>query len=370
MPVGKVAEFPFQNSRDGSSIPVSTDEIVVLADYGGAAIGPGQLFSASIRSLSVNVQRCSRQPRSVEIPLVGDDGVVTGVLCRDVPSAADENCVARYECRSLETVSDITRAVVLDINNLLAVIDGGLRLLNRQDDAKGREAILEKMHEAISRGALLSQRILDFTQPDTTSVGASAASLRVADLAETLRTKLRSTVEVRAAIDPELWEFHADPDGPYLALLELCENAADAMLEGGKIVISAQNEQENADTARRLVSLSIVDNGAGMSDEAIALAFDPSASTNTSGGGHGVGLARVEQFVHSQGGAVTIQSKPAIGTLVKLMFPSVIPRTKSSALRRCSNPSGSLSRITYTPLATGDGGFFHLTDVQGWTEYT
>jgi hypothetical protein len=88
MPIGKIAEFPFQNSSGGSAASVSTDQIVILADYGGATIGSGQLFSASIRPLRVNAQEFSRQSRSVEIPLVGDDGVVTGVLCRDVPSAA------------------------------------------------------------------------------------------------------------------------------------------------------------------------------------------------------------------------------------------------------------------------------------------
>jgi signal transduction histidine kinase len=264
----------------------------------------------------------------------------------------------------LETVSEITRAVVHDINNLLAVIDSGLRLLSRQDDAERREAILGKMHEAIGRGALLSRRILDSTQPHTTPVGVSAASLRVAGLAETIRTKLRSTVEMRAAIDPELWEFRADPDGLYLVLLGLCENAADAMPEGGKIVLSAQNEHEDADTARRLVSLSVVDNGAGMSEQAVALAFAPRTSTNTSEKRRGVSLAQVQQFVQSQGGAVTIRSEPAVGTLVRLVFPSVVPPARSSASGGCSNPSGGLSRIAYTQSATGDGGFFHLTDVE------
>lgn len=56
MPIGEVAEFPFQNSSDGSAAFVSTDEIVILANHGGLAIGSGQLFSASIRPLRVNAQ--------------------------------------------------------------------------------------------------------------------------------------------------------------------------------------------------------------------------------------------------------------------------------------------------------------------------
>jgi signal transduction histidine kinase len=365
MPIGKVAEFPFQNSTNGSAASEAIDEIVILADYEGAAIGSGQLFSASIRPPRVGAQEFTRRPRSVEIPLVGDDGVVTGVLCRDVPPAAAVNGIAPCERRDLETVSGITRAVVHDINNLLAVIDSGLRLLSRQDNAERREAILGKMHEAIGRGALLSRRILDSTRPRATSVGVSAASLRIAGLAEKLRTELRSTVEVRAAIDPDLWEFHADPDGLYLALLGLCENAADAMPEGGKIVLSAQNENEDTHTAQRFVSLSVVDNGAGMSEEALAVAFDPHTATNTTEKSRGVGLAQVQQFVRSQGGAMTIRSEPSVGTLVGLVFPSAIPLTRSSALPPCSNSSGGRSTITYTPSATGDVGFFHLTDTEG-----
>ncbi|MEH2512619.1 signal transduction histidine kinase [Nitrobacteraceae bacterium AZCC 1564] len=370
MPIGKVAEFPFQNSSDGSSVSVSTDQIVILADRGGVAIGSGRLFSAFVRPPRANAQDFSSQSRSVDIPLVGEDGVVTGVLCHEVPSAAAANCVARFDGRDLETVSEITRVAVHDINNLLAVIDSGLRLLSRQDDEEGRGAILGKMREAIGRGALLSRRILDSMQPRTMSVGVSAASLRVAGLVETLRTKLRSTVEVRAAIDPELWKFRADPDGLYLTLLGLCENAADSMPEGGKIVLSAQNVHEDADTARRLVSFSILDNGAGMSEQAVALAFGPRTSTNTSEKSRGVSLAQVQHFVQRQGGAVTIRSEPAIGTLVRLVFPSVVSPSMSSALGGCPNRSGGLSRIAYTPSATGDGGFFHLTDVEGSAEDT
>jgi hypothetical protein len=173
---------------------------------------------------------------------------------------------------------------------------------------------------------------------------------------------------VRAAIDPQLWEFRADLDGLYLVLLGLCENAADVMPESGKIVLSAQNAHEDPDIARCVVSLAVVDNGAGMSEQAAALAFDPRTLTNTSGNSRGISLDQVQQFVRSQGGAVTIQSEPAIGTLVQLVFPSVIPPTRSSAFSGCPSPSSGLSRIAYTPSVTGNSGVFHLTDVDGTAE--
>ena len=64
MPIGQVAEFPFQNSSDGSAAAVPTDEIVILADHGGLAIGSGQLFSASIDRYA-SMRKSSRASRGL-----------------------------------------------------------------------------------------------------------------------------------------------------------------------------------------------------------------------------------------------------------------------------------------------------------------
>jgi hypothetical protein len=61
----------------------------------------------------------------------------------------------------VRTIADVAQFVVHDINHLLAVIGSGLRSLECQRDSAHRNAVVGKMQEALTRGALLTQRLLD-----------------------------------------------------------------------------------------------------------------------------------------------------------------------------------------------------------------
>ena len=129
----------------------------------------------------------------------------------------------------MRAIADAAQFVVHDINNLLAVIGSGLRLLECQDDAAYRKAIVGKMQEAITRGALLSRQLLDAARPRPESIDGFVAGGRFAAMAGTLDRALRPDITVRTEIAPDLWDFNADPEELYFALLNLCRNSADAM---------------------------------------------------------------------------------------------------------------------------------------------
>jgi hypothetical protein len=70
--------------------------------------------------------------RWAEIPLVDGNGQISGVLCQfSSPSDVRGALVSRGsgEARAIE---DVAQLVVHDINNFLAAIDSGLRLLEGQ----------------------------------------------------------------------------------------------------------------------------------------------------------------------------------------------------------------------------------------------
>ena len=94
------------------------------------------------------------------------------------------------------------------------------------------------MQDAITRGALLSRQLLDTARPCPESIGGFVAGSRLAALAGTLDQALRPDVTVRTDIAPDLWDFDADPEELYFALLNLCRNSAD-----GRIVWTAPGRQ-------------------------------------------------------------------------------------------------------------------------------
>jgi signal transduction histidine kinase len=251
-----------------------------------------------------------------------------------------------------KAIGDVAQFVVYDINNLLAVIGSGLRLLECQSDAAYRKAIISKMKHAITRGALLSRQLLDAARPCPESIGGFVAGSRLAALAGTLDQALRPDITVRTDIAPNLWDFDADPEELYFALLNLCRNSADAMPGGGAITVAARNVEPSAGAARGFVEIVVADDGEGMPEEVLSQAFTPYFTTKAAGSGTGLGLIQVQRFAEGLGGAVCIESERGGGTLVRLFLPRVYAAGLPSSIVG--------AEIAYTP--SPNGGVFHVVN--------
>ena len=327
------------------------EDVVVLADNAGVALGVQRAFSARVRSVRDDGSGLIAS-KCVEIPLVGCDGEISGVLCRTAPRSDTRGVFSSRGPERVRAIGDVAQFVVHDINNLLAVIGSGLRLLEFQSDAAYRKAMIIKMQHAITRGALLSRQLLDAARPFPEFVGEFVAGSRLAALADTLDQALRPDITVRTYIDPDLWDFDADPEELYFALLNLCRNSADAMPRGGAITVAARNVEPSAGAGRGFVEIVVADDGEGMSEEVLSQAFTPHFTTKAAGSGTGLGLLQVQRFAEERGGAVYIESEGGGGTLVHLF----LLRVYAAGL-----PSGIVgAEIAYTP--SPNGGLFHVVN--------
>jgi signal transduction histidine kinase len=148
-----------------------------------------------------------------------------------------------------------------------------------------------------------------------------------------------------------LWDFNADPQELYFALLNLCRNSADAMPDG-VITVAARNVEPSFGAARGFVEIIVADDGEGMPEEVLSQAFTPYYSTKAAGSGTGLGLPQVRRFAEGRGSAVSIESKRGAGTLVRLFLPRV----------QAAGPPSSIvgTEIAYTP--SPNGGVFHVVN--------
>ena len=97
------------------------------------------------------------------------------------------------------------------------------------------------------------------------------------------------------------------------------------------------------------MSLSVADTGTGMTPEVIARAFDPFFTTKPLGQGTGLGLSMIYGFARQSGGAVRIESKPGVGTAMRLYLPPhhqaeapVVPLAAASPATRAGHGDTAL----------------------------
>jgi CheY-like chemotaxis protein len=101
------------------------------------------------------------------------------------------------------------------------------------------------------------------------------------------------------------------------ALLNLVQNALDAMAGGGTLKIRTTRSANE-------VSVSVADTGVGMSAEVRERAFEPFFTTKGVNG-TGLGLAEVYGIARRHRGRAEIESAPGEGTTVRLVFPISTP---------------------------------------------
>jgi signal transduction histidine kinase len=126
----------------------------------------------------------------------------------------------------------------------------------------------------------------------------------------------RNKVKMKVNIDEKVKPLYVDRFRIQTALMNLIQNALEAMPQGGKITVSAQNL-----SPKNFESLSVSDTGAGMTTDMVEKVCEPFFSTRQDEGLRGLGLAIVRDIIKVHGGTMEIKSAPGQGTSVILTLP-------------------------------------------------
>jgi PAS domain S-box len=236
------------------------------------------------------------------------------------------------QSQKMEAVGQLTGGIAHDFNNLLTGIIGSLDLI-RTRIAQNRDERVERYIEAAmssaKRAASLTHRLLAFSRRQPLDPKPVDANMLIAAMAELLRRTTKETIRVKERFAKGLWLTHCDANQLENAVLNLVINARDAMPDGGRIVIATANltvadaasAMEHGVAAGDYVTLSVADDGAGMSRDVIEKAFEPFFTTKPIGQGTGLGLSMVYGFVKQSGGHVRIASELGRGTTVTIYLP-------------------------------------------------
>lgn len=126
----------------------------------------------------------------------------------------------------------------------------------------------------------------------------------------------KNKVEMSVNVDDRIKPLYVDRYRIQTALMNIIQNALEAMPQGGKISITAQTLSHDG-----LIAVTIQDTGTGMPPDMIEKACEPFFSTRQNEGLRGLGLAIVRDIVKTHGGKMEIKSSPGEGTSIVLYLP-------------------------------------------------
>jgi two-component system cell cycle sensor histidine kinase/response regulator CckA len=214
----------------------------------------------------------------------------------------------------LEALGRLAGGVAHDMNNLLGVIANYSAAIRQSTHEEDTVADVIEIERVVRRGTQLTKRLLLFGRRDSatsevqdlvsvTSGVCGMLSRTIGPLHE-LRVDLPDT-PVWVAVDR--WQFEQ-------AVINLVLNARDAAPDGTVITVSVAAPDDNA-------TLSVRDEGPGMSPETLERVFEPFFTTKPPGRGTGLGLAVVQGVAVEAGGTVRIDSAPGEGATVTIVLP-------------------------------------------------
>lgn len=242
--------------------------------------------------------------------------------------AQREAAVAQlHEVHKMELVSQLTGGFAHDFNNLLTPIMASLELIRRRLPDERSNKLVDGALQAADRARILVARLLTFARRQKLKPQAVALGTLISDMRDLIQRSLGPMIEVVIDIPDDMPAVLIDPHQLELAILNLAVNARDAMVDGGRLKIVAQpNEQEdgavNSLGGGQYVHLMVVDSGSGMDEETLHRCVEPFYSTKGVGKGTGLGLPMVQGLLVQSGGSFDIASEVGHGTRVSLWLPT------------------------------------------------
>ena len=298
-------------AHDGREIPV---ELSITA----AETPTGHVFTAFIRDLSI--QRASVQDRlTLEEKL--------------------------RQSERLEGIGRLAGGIAHDFNNILAVVMNYSQFVEDTLPAESevRDDVVQ-IRLAAERGASFTRQLLTFAHRGAVNPQDVQLNTVIHELRTMLRRTIPQSVKIDLLLAEDLWTTRIDVGQLEQLLLNLIVNAADAMPDGGTVLVKTANAELGATgpTERqvapgRYVRLDVIDTGLGMSKDVVARAFEPFFTTKAQGKGTGLGLATAYGIVQQADGTIAIQSVVAKGTTISVHLPAHVGVQAESARIRASS---------------------------------
>ena len=229
-----------------------------------------------------------------------------------------------------ESIGTLASGVAHDLNNILAPILMAGPVLTREITSATGQALLATLISCAQRGAEVVKQLTPFAKGPEGQKGPVQPRHLLNEIRKTVTETFPKSITLASQVPNDLWTILAGPRQIHQALLNLAINARDAMPDGGRLSLAAENVRVDEAAARLMpgakpgayVLLRVADTGTGIAPEVAERIFDPFFSTKGPDQGTGLGLSAVLGIVKSHGGFLQFTSRPGQGSEFSVYLPA------------------------------------------------
>jgi signal transduction histidine kinase len=209
--------------------------------------------------------------------------------------------------KDLANLGEMAAGIAHELRNPMAVIAGYMNLLMQKTDENLKPTV-----QAVSKEVAAMDRIINdflaFAKPGSPNL--SEVDLR--NLTEECARTIKDNYEIDISVDSgNAPSILADEVLLRQAILNLLQNAREAVRDGGEISLSCRQEAD-------MVAITVSDSGHGIPDTLKNRVFLPFFTTRDRG--TGLGLAIVHRIIAGHGGTIEVNSTES-GTVFRIMLP-------------------------------------------------
>jgi len=235
------------------------------------------------------------------------------------------------QSQKMDALGRLASGIAHDFNNLITVLKGYTEIiLDRMDSDDPNRKPVQEIERVGIHANELTRQLLDFSRKDVFNPVSTDLNKLTTGMKGMLERIIGRDKIFRMELGSGLGEVFVDPGRINQVILNLCNNASDAMEMGGKIIISTREIQLTDSDCPGIPGsrpgcfaiLSVADEGKGIPREIVDKMFEPFFSTKDPGKGTGLGLSTVFEIVQLHHGWITVESRMGKGTVFAIYLPT------------------------------------------------
>lgn len=260
------------------------------------------------------------------------------------------------QAQKMEAIGTLAGGIAHNFNNLLMSIQGNtsLMLLDTSPDHPHYER-LTTIEKSVQSGSKLTSQLLGYARGGRYEVKPISINRIITDTSSTF-SMTRKDITFHQDLEHTLSGVKADSGQIEQVILNICVNAAEAMVRGGELFITTRNITHKEIEKKpytikpgNYILLTIRDTGTGMDKATQEKVFDPFFTTKGLAKGTGLGLASVYGIIKAHGGYIDVESQKGHGTTFFLYLPA-----STETIGEEVQPAGTIEKGKETILLVDD----------------